>query len=177
MRIIGGSDRGRKLSAPEGVHTRPTLDKVRGAIFNVLFDVSGSEVLDLFGGSGAMGFEALSRGAAKAVIVENDRAAFRVIEKNKDSLSYGDRADLRFADFRRALRGGERFDIIFLDPPYRGALLEEALAMIEKENRLKEGGVIVAETDLDKETAWSSFSYRIVKEKRYGKTRIIFLKT
>ncbi|MGN0962792.1 MAG: RsmD family RNA methyltransferase, partial [Clostridia bacterium] len=83
MRIIGGTDRGRKLNAPEGMHTRPTLDKVRGAIFNVLFDVSGLEVLDMFSGSGAMGFEALSRGAAKAVMIDCDRAAFRIMEQNK----------------------------------------------------------------------------------------------
>ena len=87
LRIIGGTERGRKLIAPEGMHTRPTLDKVRGAVFNMLFDVYGKDVLDMFGGSGAMGLESISRGANKAVIIDSDRAAFRAMEQNKKNLS------------------------------------------------------------------------------------------
>ena len=176
MRIIGGTDRGRKLYAPEGMYTRPTLDKVRGAIFNVLFDVNDLTVLDLFGGSGAMGFEALSRGAAKAVIVDCDASAFRAIKKNKENLSCGDRADLRFSDFKRAVRCDESFDIIFLDPPYRQHLLEDALVMINDMALKKENGTIVAETGADVLLELPDTGLEIIKEKQYGKTRVLFLK-
>lgn len=176
MRIIGGTDRGRKLNAPDGMHTRPTLDKVRGAIFNMLFDVTGLTVLDMFGGSGALGFEALSRGADKAVIVDCDRAAFRVMEDNKKNLSYGDRADLRFSDFRSAFCQNECFDIIFLDPPYGKGLLEDALVLIDKLHLKKEDGIIVAETGADMDLKLPATGPEIIKEKRYGKTKVIFLK-
>lgn len=176
MRIIGGTDRGRKLNAPDGMHTRPTLDKVRGAIFNVLFDVSGLDVLDMFGGSGAMGFEALSRGAAKAVIIDCDRAAFRVMEQNMRYLSYDDRADLRFSDFHSAFCRDECFDIIFLDPPYGKGLLEDALVLIDKLRLKKEDGIIVAETGADLDFKLPDVGLEIIKEKKYGKTRVIFLK-
>ncbi|MBR2223592.1 MAG: 16S rRNA (guanine(966)-N(2))-methyltransferase RsmD, partial [Christensenellaceae bacterium] len=176
LRIIGGSERGRSLKAPEGMHTRPTLDKVRGAVFNVLFDVTGLEVLDMFGGSGAMGFEALSRGAAKAVIIDADRAAFRTMELNKKNLNYGDRAQLRFSDFRKAFRRDERFDIIFLDPPYGKGLLEDALLLIDEKNLLKEDGIIVCETGNDMNISLPKAGPEIIKEKVYGKTKVLFMK-
>lgn len=176
MRIIGGKNRGRKLKTPEGMHTRPTLDKVRGAVFNSLFDVSDLDILDMFGGSGAMGFEALSRGARKCVIIENNKAAFKIIEENKKNLSYGDAAQLRFADFRSAFHRGERFDIIFLDPPYHKGLLEEALLFISEKGLKKENGVIVAETGSDQETALPETGLKLIKEKQYGHTKILFLK-
>ncbi len=177
MRIIGGSARGRKLTALPGDHTRPTLDKVRGAVFNVLFDVNDAVVLDFFGGSGAMGLEALSRGAARAVIVENDAGAFGVIRKNRERCSFTDRAELRFGDFRRVIGEGERFDLIFLDPPYRSGLLEEALRMIAERDLLKPGGTIVAETSVDEEPVLPAESMRIDKVKQYGKTKISFIKS
>jgi 16S rRNA (guanine(966)-N(2))-methyltransferase RsmD len=176
LRIIGGKNRGRKLKTPEGMHTRPTLDKVRGAVFNSLFDVSDLDILDMFGGSGAMGFEALSRGARKCVIIENNKAAFKIIEENKKNLSYGDAAQLRFADFRSAFHRGERFDIIFLDPPYHKGLLEEALLFISEKGLKKENGVIVAETGSDQETALPETGLKLIKEKQYGHTKILFLK-
>lgn len=175
MRIIGGTDRGRKLNAPDGNHTRPTLDKVRGAIFNVLFDVSGLEILDMFSGSGAMGFEALSRGAAKAVMIDCDRAAFRVMKQNKKNLSYDDRADLRFSDFHSAFRRDECFDVIFLDPPYGKGLLEDALVLIGKLHLKKDHGIIVAETGADMDLKLPDAGLEIIKEKRYGKTKVLFL--
>lgn len=175
MRIIGGTNRGRKLNAPDGMHTRPTLDKVRGAIFNMLFDVSGLCVLDMFSGSGAMGFEALSRGAEKAVMIDCDRAAFRVMEQNKKNLSYGDRAELRFSDFRSAFCRDECFDIIFLDPPYGQGLLEDALVFIDKKHLKKEDGIIVSETGADMNLNLPDVGLKILKEKRYGKTKVFFL--
>lgn len=176
MRIIAGTDRGRKLKAPEGMHTRPTLDKVRGAVFNMLFDVTDAVVLDMFAGSGAMGLEALSRGAGKAVLIDHDRAAFKTMEQNKDSLLCGDRAELRFSDFHRAFRPGESFDIIFLDPPYGKQILEDALIFIDEKHLKRENGIIVAETGADIELQMPVNGPEIIKEKRYGKTKILFLK-
>jgi len=176
LRIIGGTERGRILKAPEGMHTRPTLDKVRGAVFNMLFDVYGKDVLDMFGGSGAMGMEAISRGANKAVIIDSDRAAFRAMEQNKKNLSYDDRADLRFCDFRKAFRRDECFDIIFLDPPYRKNLLEEALGFIDEMHLLKEDGIIVCELGTDVKFELPAAVWEIIKEKTYGKTKVLFLK-
>lgn len=176
LRIIGGKNRGRKLKAPEGISTRPTLDKVRGAIFNHLYDVSHLDVLDMFGGSGAMGLEALSRGAHYCVIIENNKTAFQIIEENKESLSCGDAAQLRFSDFRTAFHRGECFDIIFLDPPYRKGLLEDALLFISENRLKKENGVIVAEMGSDEIIDLPVTGLEIVKEKQYGNTKVLFLK-
>ena len=176
MRIIGGQDRGRKLKAPQGKATRPTLDKVRGAIFNTLYDVSDLDILDMFGGSGAMGFEALSRGARRCVIIENNKAAFQVIAENQGNLSCGGGAQLRFSDFKTAFHRGECFDIIFLDPPYRKGLLEDALLFICEKGLKKENGVIVAETGSEEGFALTETGLKLIKEKQYGHTKILFLK-
>lgn len=177
MRIIGGRNRGRKLKAPEGLLTRPTLDKVRGAVFNVLFDVADFSVLDLFGGSGAMAFEAMSRGAAKAVIVEKNRAAFKVINENKSTLAYGDEIELRLSDYKTALRQGDNFDLIFLDPPYQQGMLEDALVLIDEKKVLAPDGIIVAETATEHDFSCPVSSLEVVKEKQYGITKIIFLRS
>ena len=176
MRIIGGRNRGRKLKAPAGTDTRPTLDKVRGAVFNVLFDVTDCSVLDLFGGSGAMAFEAMSRGAAKAVIVEKNKAAFKVLNENKTALGYGEEADLRLSDYKTALRQGDCFDLIFLDPPYQRGMLEDALELIDKKKVLAPDGIIVAETAADHDFICPVPAFSLWKEKQYGITKIIFFK-
>lgn len=125
MRIISGDARGRKLFAPSGEDTRPTADRIRESLFNILSNrVWDAEVLDLFGGTGAMALEALSRGAAHAVIVDSDREAIRAIQRNaegvlKDALN--ERAKIIRADYRAAIDAMPevRFDLVFLDPPYR----------------------------------------------------------
>ena len=125
MRIISGDARGRKLFAPSGEDTRPTADRIRESLFNILSNrVWDAEVLDLFGGTGAMALEALSRGAAHAVIVDSDREAIRAIRRNaegvlKDALN--ERAKIIRADYRAAIDAMPevRFDLVFLDPPYR----------------------------------------------------------
>ena len=124
MRIISGEARGRTLFAPAGDQTRPTSDKIRGSLFNILNGrVEDAEVLDLFGGTGALALEALSRGAARAVIVDSSRAAIEVIRRNagnvlKDALA--ERALILKTDYRSAISSlhGRRFDLVFLDPPY-----------------------------------------------------------
>ncbi len=123
MRIIAGSARGRTFDAPEGMDTRPTLDRVRENVFNILqMKVRGAQVLDLFAGSGAMAFEAISRGAVSAVLVDCDRAANAVQQRNAEKLRMRAQVNLMHCDWQLAVRQlaaqQRRFDVVFLDPPY-----------------------------------------------------------
>lgn len=124
MRIIAGMARGRTFDAPQGLDTRPTLDRVRENVFNILqMKVRGAQVLDLFSGSGAMAFEAISRGAAGAVLVDSDRAAHAAEKRNAEKLRMAQSCRLMNCDWQEAVRRlqteGARFDVVFLDPPYR----------------------------------------------------------
>ncbi len=122
MRIVAGELGGRRIAAPPGQATRPTSDRAREALFSRLGSLDGERVLDLFAGSGALGLEALSRGAARATFCDSDRAATRILRANIASLGVGERADVHLGDFRRVLReraeAGARFELVFLDPPY-----------------------------------------------------------
>ena len=146
MRIISGSRRGHKLEAPPGRSTRPTSDRVRENIFNILGPVDEADVLDLYAGSGAMGLEALSRGAASVVFVERDQAAVRAIERNLDKLRL--RGTVLRQDAIAALAAEKRkYDLVFVDPPYEMyADLEPQLARYLP-SVLTEDGVVVVETD------------------------------
>src|SRR3954468_19185417 len=142
MRIIAGAHRGRRIAAPKGRDTRPTSDRVRENAFNLIGPVDDAEVLDLFAGSGAMGLEALSRGAARATFVDVDRDACRVIDANLDKL--GLRATVLCQDALRTLaQETRRYDLVLCDPPYdfEGARLAPRLA-----NLLTDDGVLVWET-------------------------------
>ena len=124
MRIIAGKARGRTFEAPKGMDTRPTLDRVRENVFNILqLKVREAKVLDLFSGSGAMAFEAISRGAANAVLVDSDRAANAVQKQNAARLGMAEQCRILHSDWQLAVRqfvaAGERFDLVFLDPPYK----------------------------------------------------------
>ena len=152
MRIIAGEAKGRTLFAPQGAQTRPTSDKIRGSMFNILgARVPGARVLDLFGGSGALALEALSRGADAAVIADSSRAAVQAIERNARSVlkdEFDSRCRILKADYRAALSqlAGEAFDLVFLDPPYR--MLEaygEALSRLMGMGCLMPGCTIVLE--------------------------------
>ena len=130
MRIIAGESRGRRIEAPSGKDTRPTLDRVRENLFNIIRqDIQDARVLDLFAGSGALSLEALSRGAASAVMVDADRKASRVQQKNIALLGYGEKTKVYTCDWRSAVRmlrqESFRFDLVFLDPPYRMTGLQE----------------------------------------------------
>jgi len=123
MRIIAGSRKGRRIAAPPGLDTRPTGDRVREAVFNLVGPLDGARVLDLYAGSGAMGLEALSRGAEHATFVERDRVAAATIAKNAETLGLVDAVTLRREDVRRVLAAdasaGTRYDLVLVDPPYR----------------------------------------------------------
>ena len=149
MRVIAGSARGIPLKAPAGMDTRPTVDKVKEAVFGSLqFFLPGSRVLDLFAGSGALGIEALSRGAAAAVLVEKQAAAMAVIRQNLRAARCEAGATLLQMDYLAALsRLREPFSFIFLDPPYASGLLPEALARLAPQ--IDPGGTVVCESDRD----------------------------
>ena len=136
MRIIAGEARGRIIEAPSGRHTRPTLDRVRANIFNMIqSDIPGSDVLDLFAGSGALSLEALSRGAHSAVLVDSDRSAWAVQKKNIELLHYSDRTKQFLCDWRKAIRQLKQeqklFDVVFLDPPYHMQDLYEVFTALD----------------------------------------------
>lgn len=121
LRVISGTAKGRKLACPEGKTTRPPTDMLKGAVFNILADrVAGARVLDVFAGCGAFGIEALSRGAASCLFVDRDRAALRALQENLAHVGFAGRAEVRCRDAGRLapLVGDDRFDLVFLDPPF-----------------------------------------------------------
>jgi 16S rRNA (guanine966-N2)-methyltransferase len=146
VRIVAGSRKGARIFAPKGRDTRPTSDRVREALFAILGSVEGANVLDVFAGSGALGLEALSRGAASAVFVESDREAVKAIERNLEKLGLGGARVVRSDALRYLARADEHYDVVFVDPPYE---MVESLRMPLAEQLprvVADGGVIVFET-------------------------------
>ncbi|MDD2233438.1 MAG: 16S rRNA (guanine(966)-N(2))-methyltransferase RsmD [Desulfitobacteriaceae bacterium] len=177
MRIIAGIRRGRNLKTVEGLSTRPTSDKVKGAIFNVLRDkVIDSKVLDLFAGTGSLAIEALSRGAAEAVLVEESPAALKIIMENLKIAGLLERTKLRPQEALRFLASNQEvFDLIFLDPPYQKGLIEQVLLILANPCRLSPNGVIVAETSKDEEIDVESYPFEVRKVSKYGDTKVWYL--
>jgi 16S rRNA (guanine(966)-N(2))-methyltransferase RsmD len=169
MRVVAGRYRGRTLHAPKGASTRPTSDKVREALFSVLGDVEGVRVLDLFAGSGALGIEALSRGAAEATFVDSDQRAAAAIRRNLDELGVA-AATVRRRDVLAFLRSADgQFDLVFADPPYSSApLLGERLSGLLPAV-LPENGRIVTESDRRNPL---HIELPLEFERDYGDTRI-----
>lgn len=169
MRVIAGKAKGIRLEAPEGLHTRPTTDKTREAIFGSLqFAMRDAVCLDLFAGSGAMGIEAWSRGAAHCTFVEIDRKAVSVIYKNLAAARM-DEAEVLQCGFAQAIpRLKRRFDYIFMDPPYASGFYQEAVDLILKHQTLAEDGQIVAEHD----GSLALSGVTEVSRKRYGKSYV-----
>lgn len=176
MRIIAGTCKGTIIAAPKGSHTRPTADKVRGAIFNMLGDVTGMTVLDIFAGSGALGLEAVSRGAAAALLADNGVAAAAVIHKNIAKLKLENVRAVRrdyLQILKQAAKKGERYDLIFVDPPYTIHRVIEPELSRWLPRVIAAGGRIIVESDSRKEV---SLPMELITEKVYGDTRVrIFL--
>lgn len=173
MRIISGIRRGHKLIEFEGEDIRPTTDRVKESLFNLIQEyVADAVVLDMFCGSGALSFEALSRGARRAVCVDKDKRSVDVIKRNAADLGFTDKCEIvNDSCFDYMARIKENFDIIFLDPPYNKGFIEPALDGIVKHRLLKEGGIAVLEsdnTDFREETD----GLYMVKQRRYGRTYI-----
>ena len=150
MRIIGGEYRSRLIAMPKGVDIRPTQDRVREAVFNIIGDVNDKAVLDLFAGSGAFGIEALSRGAARAVFVDNNSRCVDTVRANLESLGIDEyRYDIIRANaisiFPRLKKEEERFDLVFIDPPYYKDIARKSLINIDSYDILTQIGVVVVE--------------------------------
>ena len=171
MRVITGTARGRRLKELEGMETRPTTDRVKEGLFSVIqFDIEGRKVLDLFAGTGQLGIECLSRGAASAVFVDRRPDAVKLIRENLKVTDLTDRARVVSGDsmeFLKSLR--EPFDIILLDPPYAAGLLEPAIAHIARFDILRPHGIMVAEHPADHTLPALTPPYRLRKTYRYGK--------
>ena len=174
MRVITGTARGRRLLEPEGMDTRPTTDRVKEGIFSsIQFEIEGRRVLDLFGGTGQMGIEALSRGAAHCTFLDLRKEAVGVIRENLKRTGFAEDAAVVQGDYLAFLtRCKEKFDLIFLDPPYAADLLEQALTAIASFDICREHGIIVAESAADKVLPELPAPYRLYREYRYGKIRL-----
>ena len=155
------------------METRPTTGKVKEALFSVIqFDIEGRRVLDLFAGTGQLGIEALSRGAECAVFVERRRDALQVIRENLEACGMTDKARVVNGDAMSYLKSGEKFDLIFLDPPYASGLLEQALEEIVRFDICRRHGIIVAESAADKTLPPLAGPYALYREYRYGKIKL-----
>ncbi len=174
MRITAGKFRGRKLKTPRGLTTRPVLARIREALFTVLGDVTGMRVLDLFAGTGALGIESVSRGAASLVSVEQGYNQCRIIRENCAALGF-DVVVMRL-DVRRAMgklgRSGQQFDLIFADPPYKNEIVGETIVSVCKEDLLAAHGFLIVTAFHAEEIPREVDSYKMVFDRCYGDTRL-----
>lgn len=169
MRIITGSARGKKLVTLEGEQVRPTSERVKESLFNIVqFDLEGRKILDLFAGSGQLGLEAVSRGAAHAVFVDCAKESIEVVRKNVSHCGFGDRVEIVQNDSLAFLASNRRkFDLAFLDPPYFKGLLQKALPLTAA--AMNPGGTIFCEHPVDEQLPEEAGDFCAVKSYRYGK--------
>ena len=172
MRVIAGKAKGIVLKTPEGEATRPTADRVKEAVFSILqFEIPGMSVLDLFGGTGQLGIEALSRDAKNAVFVDSRDDACKLIQENLKRTNFQSQSKVVKSDYLVFLKNcRDKYDIIFLDPPYAEVFLENAIKSISEIDILQSGGIIIAERPLEKDLPWEFAGYTRSKDYKYGKT-------
>lgn len=171
MRVITGTARGRRLKTPENSNIRPTTDNVKESVFNIIqFDIEGRRVLDLFAGTGQLGIECLSRGAAEAVFIDDSREAVRIVKDNLKACGFS--APVLQQDALSYLRSCGRFDLIFVDPPYDANLYEPVLETINSVDILSDGGIIVCESRRETPMPELAAPYQKRKEYRYGKVKL-----
>ena len=172
MRVISGRARGVRLKTPAGMETRPTADRVKEAMFSILqFDLPGAKVLDLFGGTGQLGIEAISRGAKEAVFIDHSQQACKLISDNLKLARMEKEGRVIRGDYLSFLKTTkEKFDIILLDPPYAEVFLENALNLITEIDILQSNGIIVAECPFGKELPGQFAGYSRSKDYKYGNT-------
>ena len=177
MRVISGSARGTLLISPKSEETRPTTDRVRENIFNLIqFSVAGRDVLDLFAGSGAMGIEALSRGASSCVFVDSLKDALSTINKNIVKTRFDENSKVYHNSFDNFLNNeNKEYSLVFLDPPYHKGYVNEALKLLVKNNLLSDDAIIVCECDHDEEVVFPE-SLTKATEKLYGRVKITILR-
>ena len=183
MRVISGTARGKKLVSLEGLETRPTLDRVKESLFNILqFDIKNAQILDLFSGSGALAIEALSRGASNATISDFSKKAINIINENLEGTKLKNKAEVLNKDYLETLKmlkiQDKKFNIIFLDPPYKTDYIYKSTIKILEYDLLSEDGIIIAETD-DKnkiEELKNIEGIEIYDARKYGIVHIIFIR-
>ncbi len=180
MRVIAGSARSLRLKTLKGDETRPTTDKIKETLFNILSpDLAGARFLDLFAGSGGIGIEALSRGASEAVFVERSPKAAAVIRENLTHTHLSDRAELLVCDVRKALPELEHeppFDLIFMDPPYRDGAEKWVLAELAGSTLMKSTTMIIVEAAINTDFFYTEeLGYQTIKIKKYGTNKHVFL--
>ncbi|MGO0123361.1 16S rRNA (guanine(966)-N(2))-methyltransferase RsmD [Desulfothermobacter acidiphilus] len=179
MRITGGSAKRCRLASPKGKKTRPTSERVKGALFNILAPyLSGAHFLDLFAGTGGIGIEALSRGAERAVLVEKDPQALRLLRENLQRSGLSERAEVRGGDVLRLLpriaRGEQRFDIIFLDPPYARGYEAKVLRLLVQEGLVQRNGWVIVESSARELPPDRVEQLVLRRRERYGDTALSF---
>ncbi|MDR1773700.1 MAG: 16S rRNA (guanine(966)-N(2))-methyltransferase RsmD [Clostridioides sp.] len=179
MRIISGKVRGLKLETPKNDDIRPTTDRIKESVFNIINSyILDSEVLDLFSGSGSLGLECISRGAKKCVFVDSNKESINLLKKNIRKTRFEENSEVFNLDFRDALgqfgTKNKKFDLIFLDPPYHEGLFEEALQKIQKNNLIKEDSLIIVEHDTEDKLPDKIDKLSKKDERKYGKTTITF---
>lgn len=179
MRIIAGTAKGKTIKCRKGTETRPTMDRVKESLFSILMPyVEGSRVLDLFSGTGNIALEAISRGAKKAVMIEKDREALRVIIENVNNLGFEDQCRAYKNETIRAVeilgKKREKFDIIFMDPPYIEEVCTKVIKAVEKAGLLAEEGIIVCEHHKYEDMTDEIGEFKKIDERTYGKKTLTF---
>ena len=175
MRIITGSAKGKKLVSLEGDATRPTSERIKEAVFSsIQFDVEGRRVLDLFAGSGQMGLEALSRGAAKAPFIDSSREALEIVKQNVRITGFSDLCHYLVSDWRNYIRkasGREQYDLVFVDPPYAMECCADAANYLAEKGLIIPGAIVVLESGEEEidQADKRLFGYRVIKSTHYGK--------
>ena len=180
MRIIGGNSRGTKLYTLEGLNTRPTLDRVKESMFNILQNnIKDRIILDLFAGSGAIGLEFISRGAKKTFLCEKEKKAIDIINKNIQKMHVESKVKIAFMDYRKFLEtSNDKYDLIFLDPPYETDFISKSTELIIKKNLLNDDGIIIAETDQEERVIkeLENIEIEIYDIRKYGRAKLIFMR-
>ncbi len=181
LRVIAGSAKGLRLNTLEGMGTRPTTDRVRENLFNILAPyMESSKVLDLFAGSGSLGIEALSRGAQSAVFSDSNEKCVNIIKENLQHVKFFEKGQAFLGEAQLILKKlsqhGEKFDIIFLDPPYKKGIIPPILQLLEESGVLEDKFIIAAESDIGDELPESTGAMVVSKIQLYGKTKLTFYK-
>lgn len=179
MRIISGIARGTNLHTLEGLETRPTLDRVKESVFNIIQnEIQDSVFLDLFSGCGAVGLEAVSRGAKKSILCDKSADAIQIIKKNISKTHFEEKVEVYNIDFSKCLKSiKDKLDIIYIDPPYKSDYVEKSLEILQESGLCNKDTIIIIETDekdrIKNEIA--KLKYNIVDERQYGRASLIFL--
>lgn len=174
MRVISGKYRGKKLLCPDGLNTRPTIDRIKEALFgSIQFNITNAKVLDLFAGSGALGIEALSRGAKSCIFVENDRECVDVINKNLEKIDANYK--ILSSDYHIVLKSlnEEKFNLVFLDPPYEAGFYKIAMEFLKDNDMIEKDGIIVLESKTGLDTKVKD-NFELYKQKTYGAIHLDF---